>query len=114
MLSSVHDPDLDLISTCHLCLEDDGAIVQCLYALGFMPDLFLNIARNISGKPHLDSNGLSLKYTKARSHEIFQVKLLWELEVLPCLPARQRERSGDAGGVQHLDSINGKYPDLAS
>ena len=97
MLSSADDPELNLFSTCHLCLKHDGAILQCLYLLSFMPHLFLDIACNIGRKLHLHLDRLSLEYPKARSHKIFQIKLLGDLKVLPCL-------------VQHLDPVQGKYP----
>jgi len=42
-----HDPELDFIGTCHLCLKDDELIVQFIHLLAFMSDPKITIYNTV-------------------------------------------------------------------
>jgi len=68
---------------------------------GFMPDLFLDVTGCIGMKPHLYIDGLALIHPEARPHELLKAEILGHLKGLLCL-------------VEHLDPVQGEYPDLIS
>jgi hypothetical protein len=47
MGAPAHDPDLDFIRTCRLCLKNDELIVQFIYFLAFMPYLKITIYNSV-------------------------------------------------------------------
>jgi len=41
MGAPAHDPKLDFVGPGHLGLENDGAVILCMYLLALVPDLSL-------------------------------------------------------------------------
>jgi len=69
--------------------------------LGFMPDLRFDVPGYIGMEPHLDMNRRPLVHAEARSHEIVQIDILGYHKRL-------------SGLMEHLDPVQGEYPDLVS
>ncbi len=53
--------------------------------LGFMPDLFFDVAGDIGMKPYLYIYGFSLIHPEARPHELIKIEIFGDLESLLCL-----------------------------